>query len=78
MTRAYGNVAKQAIEAADIVDYIEFAELTITLDYHRLQALEYQLKKLDGSIIGQDFSDSVRLTVKLPKSNLPALNAFLD
>ncbi|WP_445367811.1 YigZ family protein [Methylomonas sp. BW4-1] len=78
LTRAYGNVAKQVIEAADIVEYIEFAELTLNLDYHRLQALEYQLKKLDGSIIGQDFSDSVRLTVKLPKSNLPALNAFLD
>ncbi|WP_020483538.1 IMPACT family protein [Methylomonas sp. MK1] len=78
LTRAYGNVAKQVIEAADIVEYIEFVELTLTLDYHRLQALEYQLKKLDGSIIGQDFSDSVRLSVKLPKSNLPALRAFLD
>jgi uncharacterized YigZ family protein len=78
LTRAYSNVAKQVIEAADIIDYIEFVELTLSLDYHRLQALEYQLKKWDGNIIGQDFSDSVRLTVKLPKSNLPALSAFLD
>ncbi|MBD9358207.1 IMPACT family protein [Methylomonas albis] len=78
LTRAYSNAAKQVIEAADIIDYIEFVELTLSLDYHRLQALEYQLKKWDGNIIGQDFSDSVRLTVKLPKSNLPALSAFLD
>ena len=78
LTRAYGNVAKQVIEAADIVDYIEFTELTLNLDYSQLQALEYQLKKLDGNIIGQDFSDSIRLTIKLPKHNLPALSTFLD
>lgn len=78
LTRAYGNVAKQVIEAADIVNYIEFTELTLNLDYSQLQALEYQLKKLDGNIIGQDFSDSIRLTIKLPKHNLPALSTFLD
>ncbi|ANE54122.1 MULTISPECIES: IMPACT family protein [Methylomonas] len=77
LTRAYGNVAKAVIEAADIVDYVEFAEVDLTLDYSRLQPLEYQLKKLDGSILAQEFSDNVRLTVKLPKHNLPSLNAFL-
>ncbi|WP_306306155.1 IMPACT family protein [Methylomonas koyamae] len=77
LTRAYGNVAKAVIEAADIVDYVEFAEVDLTLDYSRLQPLEYQLKKLDGSILAQEFSDNVRLTVKLPKHNLPSLDAFL-
>lgn len=78
LTRAYGNVAKQVIEVAAIIDYIEFAELTLNLDYSQLQALEYQLKKLDGSIIAQDFSESICLTIKLPKHNLPAISAFLD
>ncbi|TPQ28361.1 IMPACT family protein [Methylomonas koyamae] len=77
LTRAYGNVAKAVIEAADIVDYIEFAEVSLTLDYNQLQPLEYQLKKLDGCILAQDFSDNVRLTVKLPKHHLASLNAFL-
>ena len=78
LTRAYGNVAKQVIEAADLIDYVEFAELRLSLEYSQLQALEYQLKKLDGSIIGQDFSDTVNLRIKIPKSNLPALSPFLD
>lgn len=78
LTRAYGNVAKQVIEAAEIVDYIEFVERKLTLDYSQLQALEYQLKKLDGSIIDQDFSATVQLLIKLPKHSLPALDAFLN
>lgn len=78
LTRAYGNVAKQVIEAADLIDYVEFAELRLSLEYSQLQALEYQLKKLDGSIVGQDFSDTVNLRIKIPKSNLPALSPFLD
>ena len=76
LTRAYGNLAKQVIACADIADYIEFIELQLTLDYSQLQALEYQLKKLDGIIIGQDFSDNVRVRVKIPKQNADALAAI--
>lgn len=78
LTRAYGNVAKHLIESAPVIDYVEFVELPVNLDYSQLQALEYQLKKLDGSIVSQDFSDSVRLIIKLPKSQLPQLSTFLD
>lgn len=76
LTRAYGNLAKQAIDCADIADYIEFAELQLTLEYSQLQPLEYQLKKLDGTIIGQDFSDNVRVRIKIPKQNIGALTAI--
>lgn len=78
LTRAYGNAAKQVIEAAELIDFVEYAELKLNLDYHQLQALEYQLKKLDGTIVNQDFAESVRLTVRLPKHHLHALTAFLD
>ncbi len=78
LTRAYGNVAKQVIEAAEIIDYIEYVEQTLSLEYSQLQALEYQLKKLDGSIVAQDFSETVKLHIKLPRQHLSALNAFLD
>ena len=78
LTRAYGNVAKQAIETAEFIDYVEFVEVALNLDYRRLQALEYQLKKLDGQIVDQDFSESVSVRVRVPKTNLPDLSAFLD
>lgn len=67
LTRAYGGVAKHVIEVADIVDYVEMAELRLTLAYGQLQSLEYHLKKLDGEIIAQDFAEQVSVSVRLPK-----------
>jgi len=78
LTRAYGNVAKQAIELADIRDYIAMAKLTLTLDYSQLQMLDYQLKKLDGEILHQDFAEQVRNTIQIPQKNVEILIASLQ
>lgn len=67
LTRAYSGVAKQVIEAANIIDYVEMDELKLTLSYGQLQWLEYQLKKLDGEIISQSFTEKICLSIRLPK-----------
>ena len=41
LTRAYGGLAKRVLDCAEIVEYIEFSELQLTLDYSELQTLEY-------------------------------------
>ena len=68
LTRAYGNTAKQAIQAAEIVEYIELASLSFVLAYNQLQPFEYQLKKLSGKILSKDFTGQVKLLVQLPAS----------
>lgn len=73
LTRAYGNIAKHLIELAEIIDYIEMVNLQLALDYNQLQMLEYQLKKLDGSIVHQDFAEQVQNQIKIPKHNHKAL-----
>jgi uncharacterized YigZ family protein len=73
LTRAYGNTARDVLEAAEIIPYIEMARVSLTLDYQQLQPLEYQLKKLDGIIISQDFAGQVKLLVQLPGANVKAL-----
>lgn len=73
LTRAYGNIARQTIEIADIVEYVEMVFLQLELDYNQLQALEYQLKKLNGEIISQDFAQRVVTRIKLPKQQRDAL-----
>lgn len=73
LTRAYGNTAKKAIETSILVKYIEFAEASLKLNYSQMQNFEYQLKKLNGTIINQDFSDRIFLHIKLPKNNLSQL-----
>jgi uncharacterized YigZ family protein len=73
LTRAYSNAAKKVIEASAITEYIEYAELKLVLEYKELQNFEYQLKKLDGIIIKQLFSDIVSLVVKMPEGNVIGL-----
>jgi uncharacterized YigZ family protein len=73
LTRAYGNTAKQVIEAAEIVPYVELVNIPLTLDYKQMQALEYLLKKLDGHILKQDFAEQVRLIIRLPVEQVNTL-----
>ena len=73
LTRAYGNTAKQVIEAADIGDYVELVSLQLTLDYKQMQPLEYLLNKLDGKIIKQEFTGQVRLVIQLPAEQVETL-----
>ena len=73
LTRAYGNCAKQVIELAELIPYIDYVSYELQLNYKQMQSFEYLLKKLDGEIMNQQFEEKVRLLVKLPKQHLPAL-----
>ena len=75
LTRAYGNTAKQVIEAAEIGAYVEWVNISLTLAYNRMQPLEYLLKKLDGHILQQDFAGQVRLIIQLPADQVSILLA---
>ncbi len=66
LARAYGMTAKRVIEHANIEPWIEQCRLEIVIDYTQLQSLEYQLKKLNGQILSQAFTDRISLTIELP------------
>ncbi len=78
LTRAYGNAAKHVIESAEIIDYVELTRVRLTLAYPQMQQFEYQLKKLDGRILQQDFSEQINLLVEFPAANQEALFKFLS
>lgn len=73
LTRAYGNCARQVIEASQMTEYIEYAFVQFVLEYRQLQMFEYQLKKLDGVFVEQDFSENISLLIKIPENNLAIL-----
>ncbi|HIM39632.1 MAG TPA: YigZ family protein [Methylophaga aminisulfidivorans] len=73
LTRAYGAAAKQAIAEANIVKWVEMAQMTLEIDYAQLQLLEYQLKQLRGEIIEQNFTDKVVVTLVLPAIHQQAI-----
>jgi uncharacterized YigZ family protein len=73
LARAYGNVAKAVIESAEILPFIEQAQLNLRLDYQQLSTLEYALKKWDGQILSQEFAAQVQVVVQLPKQHAEIL-----
>ncbi len=73
LVRAYGNMAKKVIEASAIIEYVEYAEINLELNYKDLQNFEYQLKKLGGSISEQFFSDNISLVARVPVRNVACL-----
>ena len=73
LTRAYSNAAKDVIETSDIIPYIELKKLKLIVEYSKLQALEFLLKKLHGHIIEQDFSGQVQVVVELPAQQAEVL-----
>jgi uncharacterized YigZ family protein len=76
LSRAYGNTAKQVIDAADISEYIQFTQIKFTLDYSQFQLFKYRLKKISGSIIDQQFSGKITLLVQIPQSEVDGLLKF--
>ncbi|WP_394752569.1 IMPACT family protein [Crenothrix sp.] len=77
LMRAYGNTARDVIEAAQISPYIELASIQLTLDYQQLQPLEFLLKKLDGVILKQEFGGQIQLVIQLPAENThPLFQSF--
>ncbi len=70
LTRAYGNIAGQVIEAATFIEYIEMAILELSVDYKHISQLEYQLKKYDGQILQQSFAEQIKVLINIPQRNL--------
>lgn len=78
LTRAYGNTAKRVIDTAELIDYVELKKIRMSLAYNRMQYLEYHLKKLDGRIVEQCFSEQIDLLIELPVYNEEALLRVLS
>ncbi len=78
LTRAYGNVAKKVIETSVITEYIEYSQIWLEINYKQMQTFEYQLKKLAGNIISQDFSENISLLVKIPEKNVAILEKYFN
>ncbi len=66
LVRAYSKAASLAVEAAGIVTYEPFSELTLNCTYSDYQRLCVELPKLGAKTDGADFTDRVimRIAVK--------------
>lgn len=72
LARAYGGTAKMALEATQIVPFIEMQELKLTVAYNRLDELTRTLSQLKGKMLDKTFDQAVHVKVSLPAAHSQA------
>jgi uncharacterized YigZ family protein len=72
LARAYGSTARMAMEAAQLVSYVEMCEIVLVLDYSRLDGLMHELAKVDGRLVDKQFDARVTVIASLPASEAAA------
>lgn len=75
LTRAYGQAAKNVLQDATILPWVEMTEFKLEVGYPDLQLLEYELNHCGGEIVSQDFTDRVHLTIRLPTKHADAVKS---
>ena len=73
LARAYGGTARMALDAASSVLYVEMQELSLTIQYNRVDELNRVLAQLKGKIIDKSFGEAVQVLISLPAVEASAL-----
>jgi uncharacterized YigZ family protein len=69
LVRAYGGGVQAALATLPVAERIEYVSLVVTVEYARLAALQQLCGEHEAEILGQDFAEQVRLTVRVPEGN---------
>lgn len=75
LARAYGGTAKMALDAAEVVQYVEMQELKLTIQYNRVDELTRTLSQLKGKLLDKTFDEAVHVKVCLPASESKAFKS---
>jgi len=79
LVRAYGGGVLAALATLPVIDRIEYVSLVATVDYARLAALQQLCAEHEAQILGQEFAEQVRVTLRVPEGNAgPFRTALLD
>ena len=73
LVRAYGGTARLAIEATEMVAYVEMTELTLTVGYKRVDELTRVVSQLNGEMLDKTFNEAVSVKIRLPVSEKQTL-----
>jgi len=76
LVRAYGTTAKNTLEHCTMIPYRAMVSVSLQIGYEKMDALQHELKQLDGSIISQDFGVQIQLIIQLPEDNVAHLDRF--
>ena len=69
LVRAYGGGVQAALATLPVTERIEYVSLVATIDYARLTALQQLCAEHEAEILGQEFAEQVRVTLRVPDGN---------
>ena len=75
LVRAYGGGVQQALATMTLTDRIEYAFLTVVIDYSRIAVLQQLCANFEADILAQEFAVDVRVTLRLPGGNADGFRA---
>lgn len=78
LVRAYGGTAKQAMEQAGSMPFVEMVQLKISTTYKRVDELTREVQKLHGEILDKQFGENVDFLLKLPLEAATQLQARFE
>jgi uncharacterized YigZ family protein len=79
LVRAYGGGVQAALASLPVTERIEYVPLIVSVDYAKLTAVQQLCAEHEAQIVGQDFAEQVRITLKVPVGNAGRLReALLD
>lgn len=74
---AYRQAARQAIEAAEIIECSEMGDISITFPFVAMNSVMKIVKSYALKIKSQSFDNTCHLTLTLPLSDIPVITARL-
>ena len=72
LARAYGGTAKMALDAALTVPFIEMQELSLNVQYNRVDELTRAVSQLKGKVLDKHFDRAVHVKISLPVNEIQA------
>ena len=77
LVRAYGGGVQQALDTLPVTERIDYAYLTVVVDYARVTVLQQVCADCEAEILAQEFGVDVRADLRLPGGNIERFRAAL-
>jgi uncharacterized YigZ family protein len=77
LIEAYSSTVEKAIAESELIKLVEIIDYRLQTTYDFLEILKYNLQKLEAEISSMEYTETVKLTVKVEKQNNEAVESYI-
>jgi uncharacterized YigZ family protein len=78
LVKAYGGAVQEALATLATVERVETVTVTFAVGYGQIGAVQQLLPTVDAEVLEQQFETDAQFTVRLPKTDYPALETAVQ